>query len=86
MYDHCYVSTSFLDELRLWMNPEYYKENVKRIESGQPVLAPPPPGANEALREKRKALGKKLAQMQRRKREQRVLKLFQNSVCDAYDF
>lgn len=70
LYEHGFLAEHYTDILKLWSDPEYYDNNVKRIQlpySMAVVLTP------DQQRDKRREMAKKLVEMNARKRDEKVI-------------
>ena len=70
--DHTSVVTDFFDQLRLWKEPDYYDDNVVKIQLPFNVTARPPPADPETLKLKRQELARRLVELNAKKREEKL--------------
>lgn len=75
MHDHCRVSESFLEELALWSDVEYYDANVIRVQLPYTV-GPSSTLTPDQQRERRRELKRRFMEINARKREEKVNKIF----------
>jgi len=70
LYEHGFLAVHYTDKLKEWSDPDYYDQNVKRIQlpySTAVVLTP------DQQRDKRREMAKKLVEMNARKRDEKVI-------------
>ena len=72
--DHTKVVSDFFDELKLWKDPDFYDENVVKIQLPFNISARPPPADPDTLKLRRQELAKRLVELNAKKREERLVK------------
>ena len=72
--DHTKVVTEFFDKLKLWKDPDYYDENVVKIQLPFNITARPANIDPEALKQRRQELAKRLVELNAKKRDERLVK------------
>ncbi|XP_073985752.1 actin-related protein 5 isoform X2 [Rhodnius prolixus] len=71
VHDHCRVSESFLEELALWSDVEYYDANVIRVQLPYTV-GPSSTLTPDQQRERRRELKRRFMEINARKREEKL--------------
>lgn len=71
-YGHCSIAYDYFDALKLWSSHEYYEKHVKKIQLPYSQTAAPPTVSEADKLAKRKEMSKRLAEINARKREERL--------------
>ena len=73
LYDHCYVSSDFMTDLRRWADADYYEDNVHKMQLPFTPLPKAQPVDPEILKQRRQELAKRLVEINAKKREEKVI-------------
>jgi hypothetical protein len=83
LYDHCYVSNDFMNDLHQWGDAEFYQNNVHKMQLPYTPAPKAPPVDPEILRQRRQELAKRLVEINAKKREEKVIEI--NFVLKQFD-
>ena len=72
LHDHCSIALDYVDSLRSWASPSYYEKNIKKIQLPFSQVVAAPTLTAEQKVEKRKELSRRLAEINARKREEKL--------------
>lgn len=72
MFSLTRVSQDFFSELRKWKDPEFYERNVLKVQLPYVAPAKPPPTDPDLLKARRQELGRRLMEINARKRETKL--------------
>lgn len=70
--DHCYVAKDFGPELKSWANPDFYRQQVHRMQLPFTAAPKAPPVDPEILKQRRQELAKRLVEINAKKREEKL--------------
>ncbi len=70
--NHCHVVEHYGESLAQWSNKEFYASNVHKMQLPFTPAVKPPPVDPEVLKQRRKELAKRLVEINRRRREEKV--------------
>jgi len=73
MFSLTRVSQDFFTELRRWKEPNFYERNVVKVQLPYVATVKPPPTDPEVLKARRQELGKRLMEINARKRETKLV-------------
>ncbi len=73
LYDHCYVSNDFMNDLHQWGDADFYHNNVHKMQLPYTPVPKAPPVDPEILRQRRQELAKRLVEINAKKREEKVI-------------
>ena len=69
---HCHVVENYGESLSLWSDASYYAENAHKMQLPFTPAAKPPPVDPDVLKQRRQELAKRLVEINRRRREEKV--------------
>ncbi|TRY79138.1 hypothetical protein TCAL_09044 [Tigriopus californicus] len=72
LQNQCHLVNEYLPELRKWSDPNYYEQNVRRMQLPFVPNARPPPVDPEVLKARRQELAKRLVEMNQKKRSEKL--------------
>lgn len=70
--DHCSIAYDYQDSLKQWASHEFYEENIKKVQLPYSQVIAPPTLTAEQKNEKRKEMSRRLAEINARKREEKL--------------
>lgn len=90
LHEHCFISYNYFDDLKKWASHEYYEENVKKIQLPYTQTVSTSQLTAEQKIEKKKEMSKRLAEINARKREERLAEEEDNlqrfeEILDSFD-
>lgn len=72
LYDHCSFAYDYKDALKLWSSHDFYEKNIKKIQLPYSQVVAAPTLTAEQKTEKRKEMSRRLAEINARKREEKL--------------
>ena len=69
---HCHVVENYGESLSRWSDAAFYAANVRKMQLPFTAAARPPPVDPEVLKQRRQELAKRLVEINRRRREEKV--------------
>ena len=72
LHEHCSIAYDYKEMLMKWASHEYYESNVKKIQLPFSQVVAPPTLTAEQKTEKRKEMSRRLAEINARKREEKL--------------
>jgi len=73
MFSLARVSSDFFSQLRQWKDPEFYERNEVKVQLPFVPVVKPPPTDPEVLKARRQELGRRLMEINAKKRESKML-------------
>jgi actin-related protein 5 len=70
--NHCHVASNYCDTLSAWSDRSYYSANVHKMQLPFTPATKPTPVDPEVLKLRRQELAKRLVEINRRRREEKV--------------
>lgn len=71
-HGHCNIAYDYMDSLKLWQSHDYYEQHVRKIQLPYSQVTAPPTLSDAEKLAKRKEMSKRLADINARKREERL--------------
>jgi actin-related protein 5 len=72
-HGHCSIAYDYFDALKLWSSHDYYEKYVKKVQLPYSQVSAPPTLSDAEKLAKRKEMSKRLAEINARKREERLI-------------
>lgn len=72
LHNHCSIAYDYKDSLKLWSSHEHYERNIKKIQLPFSQIIAAPTLTVEQKTEKRKEMSRRLAEINARKREEKL--------------
>lgn len=90
LHEHCSIAYDYMESLKQWASPSYYESNIKKIQLPFSQVVSAPTLTAEQKVEKRKEMSRRLAEINARKREERLTEeedqlLRLEEILDLYD-